>query len=131
LEPYESGVKHICSEDNLKCAQCGGDHFSLDPTCPIIKNYKAELKRAVDNVLAMGSIKRTAPGETSQLFNQKGDDFSVLKAVNAGGSSGWHSPPTETTQLNLIKEVSELSKIITVLSDSMSRFETLFETTNK
>ncbi|CAF1411747.1 unnamed protein product [Adineta steineri] len=127
LEPYESEVKHICSENNLQCAQCGEAHFSLDPACPIIQNYKSELKRAVDDALMKGTIKRTAPGETSEQFNRQGDDFPVLIA-NEGGGPGWHPAPTSTSQLNqsqlnFIKEVIELGKLIKSLTDSMNRIE--------
>jgi hypothetical protein len=124
LEPYESGVKHCCSENKLKCAQCGGAHFSLDPACPIIHNYKIESKRAVEEALNKGTIKRTIPGENSQSL--QGDDFPVLKAAHVGDGSGWHSPPVGTSQINsnqlnpfqlmLTKEVNEISKSVKSLS---------------
>jgi hypothetical protein len=139
LEPYESGVKHFCSDNKIKCAQCGGAHFSLDPACPIIHNYKIELKRAVEEALNKGTIKRTIPGETSQSLNRQGDDFPVLKAANVGGGPGWHSPPVGSSQLNstqltstqlnpfqlmLTKEVNEIGKSMKALSDSLNRIET-------
>jgi hypothetical protein len=131
LSPYENGVKHICSEDNLKCAQCDGDHFSLDPRCPIIKTYKIELKRAVDNAVASGSIRRTAPGETSRAFQRQIEDFPSLKSGITTGGPGWHSLPTETSQQSFAKEVSELVKTFKAFSDTMNRFESLFEMLNK
>ncbi|CAF1310923.1 unnamed protein product [Didymodactylos carnosus] len=98
LEPYEKGIEHICSENKLGCAQCSNAHFSLDPGCPIIQNYKAELKHAVDDALDRGVIKRVAPGESSQTFCLQDEDFLPLKATNAGGGPGWHSPPDGSIQ---------------------------------
>ncbi|CAF1362866.1 unnamed protein product [Rotaria magnacalcarata] len=36
LDPYTNGVKHSC-QDIFNCAQCGGNHYSLDSICPLVK----------------------------------------------------------------------------------------------
>jgi hypothetical protein len=130
LVPYESGVKHCCSNDDLICAQCGGKHFSLDSVCPLVKHYKSDLKLAVDKALTDGTIKRTAPGETLQPFRRQDADFPVLNLPKVGGVPGWHDPPAvadvkqqQQQQHNLAKEVSELVKVIKTLSDTMIRIE--------
>ncbi|CAF4559978.1 unnamed protein product, partial [Rotaria magnacalcarata] len=69
LAPYTNGVKHSC-QDIFNCAQCGGNHYSLDSICPVVKQYKEELKLAVDKALTSGAIKRSIPGEVSRPFQQ-------------------------------------------------------------
>ena len=75
LVPYVYGVKHSCQGEAIPCAQCGGNHFSLNPTCSVVKQYKVDLRAAVDKALASGLIKRMAPGELSRSFQRQADDF--------------------------------------------------------
>lgn len=69
LVPYINGIKHSCYEGARTCAQCGNNRFSLDSICPIVKQYREDLKVAVDKALASGVIKRVPPGELSIHFN--------------------------------------------------------------
>ncbi|CAF5107628.1 unnamed protein product [Rotaria magnacalcarata] len=40
LGPYTNGVNDSCQNDTLICAQCGGNHFSLDSICPVVKKIQ-------------------------------------------------------------------------------------------
>ncbi|CAF2155499.1 unnamed protein product [Rotaria magnacalcarata] len=71
LGPYPNGVNPSCQNDTLICAQCGGNHFSLDSICPVVKEYREELKLAVDKALTSGAINRSAPREVSRPFQQQ------------------------------------------------------------
>ncbi|CAF4526111.1 unnamed protein product [Rotaria socialis] len=75
LGSYTNGVNHSCQNDTFICAQCGGNHFSLDSICPVVKKYREELKLAVGKALASGAIRRSAPGEVSHPFQQQTNDF--------------------------------------------------------
>ncbi|CAF4471205.1 unnamed protein product, partial [Rotaria magnacalcarata] len=77
LAPYTNGVKHSC-QDIFNCAQCGGNHYSLDSICPVVKQYKEELKLVVDKALTSGAIKRSIPGKVSRPFQQHANDFPLL-----------------------------------------------------
>ncbi|CAF3961334.1 unnamed protein product, partial [Rotaria magnacalcarata] len=62
LDPYTNGVKHSC-QDIFNCAQCGGNHYSLDSICPAVKK---------------SAIERSGPGEISRPFQQHANDFPLL-----------------------------------------------------
>ncbi|CAF1235155.1 unnamed protein product [Rotaria magnacalcarata] len=72
----------------FNCAQCGGNHYSLDSICPVVKQYKVELKLAVDKALTSGAIKRSIPGEVSRPFQQHANDFPLLNQANEGTFPG-------------------------------------------
>ncbi|CAM4850843.1 unnamed protein product, partial [Rotaria magnacalcarata] len=71
LGPYTNGVNDSCQNDTLICAQCGGNHFSLDSICPVVKGYREEFKLAVDKALTSSAINRSAPREVSRPFQQQ------------------------------------------------------------
>ncbi|CAF3714094.1 unnamed protein product [Rotaria socialis] len=74
LGPYTNEVKHRC-QDIFNCAQCGGNHYSLDSICPVVKKYREELKLAVDKALTSRAIKRSIPGEVPRSFQLHANDF--------------------------------------------------------
>ncbi|CAF4898960.1 unnamed protein product, partial [Rotaria magnacalcarata] len=108
LIPYTNGVKHSC-QDIFNCAQCGGNHYSLHSICPVVKQYKEELKLAVDKALTSGAIKRSIPEEVSRPFQQHANDFPLL---------------------NQAKEMSDLVVTIKALSETMIRTEKSFNDLN-
>jgi hypothetical protein len=126
LVPYTNGVNHNCQGETLNCAQCGGNHLSLDSRCPVVKQYKEELKLAVDKALASGAIKRPSPGEISRPFQQHTNDFPVLNQAQANSRSAWTTSDNEPLHSNLKKEMSDLVIAIKVLSETMIRMEKNF-----
>ncbi|CAF4187344.1 unnamed protein product, partial [Rotaria magnacalcarata] len=88
LAPYTNGVKHSC-QDIFNCAQCGGNHYSPDSICPVVKQYKEELKLAVYKALTSGAIKRSIPGEVSRPFQQHANDFPLLNQAKVNSHSAW------------------------------------------
>ncbi|CAF5141661.1 unnamed protein product, partial [Rotaria magnacalcarata] len=108
LAPYTNGVKHSC-QDIFNCAQCGGNHYSLDSICPVVKQYKEELKLVVDKALTSGAIKRSIPGKVSRPFQQHANDFPLL---------------------NQAKEMSALVVTIKALSETMIQTEKSFNDLN-
>ncbi|CAF4183650.1 unnamed protein product, partial [Rotaria magnacalcarata] len=88
LAPYTNGVKHSC-QDIFNCAQCGGNHYSLDSICPVVKQYKEELKLVVDKALTSGAIKRSIPGKVSRPFQQHANDFPLLNQAKVNSHSAW------------------------------------------
>ena len=131
LAPYTNGVTHTCQENNLTCAQCGGNHFSLDSICPIIKKYKTDLKTAVDKALTSGSIKRPPPGELSRPFYQQVNDFPELNPLHIGSRTAWNKVVTDIPQYDLKKEMNEIATAIKALADTVIRIENKFDDTNK
>ncbi|CAF3290566.1 unnamed protein product [Rotaria sp. Silwood2] len=130
LVPYTNGVKHSCQNDIFNCAQCGGNHFSLDSICPVVKKYKEELKLAVDKALVSGAIKRSTPGEVSRPFQQQANDFPLLNQAQVNSRSAWITSDNESLHFNLKKEISELVVAIKALSETMIRTEKNFNDLN-
>jgi hypothetical protein len=139
LVPYVNGVKHFCQGDTYNCAQCAGNHFSLDSGCQVVKHYKQELKLAVDNALAAGSIKRPPPGEISHPFQQQPNNLPIFNhaQVKVNARSAWsttttadNEPQPQPLYLNMLKEVSDLVGAIKTLTETMVRTEKNFNELN-
>jgi hypothetical protein len=50
LEDFVAKETHECSKQP-KCAQCGGNHHSLDSQCDTIRQYRADLKENVNSAI--------------------------------------------------------------------------------
>ncbi|CAF4921963.1 unnamed protein product, partial [Rotaria socialis] len=51
-----------------KCAQCDGNHHSLDNQCQVIKEYKDQLKEDVEDAIQKGLLQRLSLQEKSPMF---------------------------------------------------------------
>ncbi|CAF3767319.1 unnamed protein product [Rotaria magnacalcarata] len=129
LIPYTNGVKHSC-QDIFNCAQCGGNHYSLHSICPVVKQYKEELKLAVDKALTSGAIKRSIPEEVSRPFQQHANDFPLLNQAKVNSHSAWTTSGNESLHSHLKKEKSDLVVTIKALSETMIRTEKSFNDLN-
>ncbi|CAF4383168.1 unnamed protein product, partial [Rotaria sp. Silwood2] len=67
LEKINVNDPHICKKEP-KCAQCGGNHHSLDSQCHAIQEYKIKLKEDVEDAINKGIIHRLAPKEKNTEF---------------------------------------------------------------
>ncbi|CAF4138053.1 unnamed protein product [Rotaria magnacalcarata] len=130
LGSYTNGVNHSCQNDTFICAQCGGNHFSLDSICPVVKKYREELKLAVDKALASGAIKRSAPGEVSRPFQQQTNDFPLLNQGQVISRPAWTTSDNGSLHSNLKQEMSDLVVTIKALSETMIRTEKSFNDLN-
>ncbi|CAF1494423.1 unnamed protein product [Rotaria magnacalcarata] len=129
LIPYTNGVKHSC-QDIFNCAQCGGNHYSLHSICPVVKQYKEELKLAVDKALTSGAIKRSIPEEVSRPFQQHANDFPLLNQAKVNSHSAWTTSGNQFLHSPLKKEMSDLVVTIKALSETMIRTEKSFNDLN-
>ncbi|CAF3264220.1 unnamed protein product [Rotaria socialis] len=129
LGPYANGVKHSC-QDIFNCGQCGGNHYSLDSICPAVKEYREELKLAVDKALALDAIKRSASGEVSRPFQQHENDFPLLNQVKVNSHSAWTTSGNEFLHSPLKKEMNDLVIKIKAVSETMIRTAKSFNDLN-
>ncbi|CAM4985687.1 unnamed protein product [Rotaria socialis] len=127
--PYANGVKHSC-QDIFNCGQCGGNHYSLDSICPAVKEYREELKLAVDKALALDAIKRSASGEVSRPFQQHENDFPLLNQVKVNSHSAWTTSGNEFLHSPLKKEMNDLVIKIKAVSETMIRTAKSFNDLN-
>ena len=63
LLDYDEKHNEICSKQ-YNCAQCNQDHFSLDPDCAMVQQYRNKLNTAVKQAVQDGAIK-LAPIESN------------------------------------------------------------------
>ncbi|CAF3609132.1 unnamed protein product [Rotaria socialis] len=127
--PYANGVKHSC-QDIFNCGQCGGNHYSLDSICPAVKEYREELKLAVDKALALDAIKRSASGEVSRSFQQHENDFPLLNQAKVNSHSAWTTSGNEFLHSPLKKEMNDLVIKIKAVSETMIRTAKSFNDLN-
>ena len=129
-----TGVEHVCQNDMI-CAQCGENHFSLASICPVVKQYKEDLKTAVESALAAGQIRRAEVAVVPQPFQGQIDDFPKLVPVQGNVRQAWMAhvaaPAPDAKHLNLQKEISDLVVTIKALSDTMNRIENNYNESNK
>ncbi|CAF2003672.1 unnamed protein product [Rotaria magnacalcarata] len=57
LEVFNRDHNGRCS-GSPRCAQCGLDHHSLDPSCKYIQNYRQKLNQEVKQAVRVGTINR-------------------------------------------------------------------------
>ena len=125
LVPYVNGVKHSCQGEAISCAQCGGNHSSLSSTCPIVKQYREDLKVTVNKALASGLIKRTTPGEQACPFQQQAEDFPELFQTSNQSRTqrtGQISAPG-ITAYKVEKAASKLEVEVKALTDTIDQTE--------
>ena len=123
LTPFTQGVHHSCQDNDLTCAQCGGDHYSLDPACPAVRKYKTDLKAAVEKALADGVIRRTPPGEVSRPYTHRVSEFPVLNQAPTEKRRGWNLPTSAAELTTQGNELNSFTEAIKGLTSAMVRFE--------
>ena len=79
LDTLNDGSTHICKNEP-KCAQCGGNHHSLDYQCQVIQDYKHRLKEDVEKAIKSGKLYRFQPKEQSPPLQTNGKGFSSIKS---------------------------------------------------
>ncbi|CAF1221918.1 unnamed protein product [Adineta steineri] len=127
LQEITKREEHRCS-NTAKCAQCDGDHHSLNSQCSVIRNYRAELKEEVKTAIESGKLQRydnaKQPG-----FSNKNQDFPAFneedKFQQHQRNTWFRNQPeahrnvdSETTKL-----LSILNENITLMRESSERVE--------
>ncbi|CAF2811178.1 unnamed protein product [Rotaria sp. Silwood2] len=81
LAQFENDVQHNCL-GTPKCAQCNEAHWSLDNKCAVVKQYRYDLKKAVNDAIITRKISKDPSNENKRPFISMQDDFPVLKHVS-------------------------------------------------
>ena len=87
--------KHTCN-NVPKCAQCDGDHHSLNSRCHIIQQYRADLKEDVTKALESGKLHRNSYTSRQPEYNMNNEDFPELGEPKILERSVWNREQTET-----------------------------------
>ncbi|CAF2941370.1 unnamed protein product [Rotaria sp. Silwood2] len=120
LDKYEENVKHRC-QGSPKCAQCDKDHWSLDNKCEIIRQYRQDLKSAVEAAVTNGKLQRISTRDIKKPFINKVEDFPVLvHSTQEQIPPAWNIQKKENIEL-----LNELQKINGSMNGIRDDIETL------
>ncbi|CAF1223598.1 unnamed protein product [Rotaria sp. Silwood1] len=129
---YESlnvNTPHMC-KNVPKCAQCDGDHHSLDSQCQVLKEYKDQLKEDVEDAIQKGLLQRFSPQEKAPTFERREQDFPPLAASDNHSNKKWNTAlPRTTVESNDLrasytdKTIESINDNLTKLIDSNKRLE--------
>ncbi|CAF2062729.1 unnamed protein product [Rotaria magnacalcarata] len=97
LDKFEENVSYQCNED----------HWSLEYKCQIIRQYKQDLKHAVEQTVISGKLQRFYPQDIKKPFVHTDEDFPVLvHSTQAQILTAWNNQKKENSEL-----LNELQKI--------------------
>ncbi|CAF4412802.1 unnamed protein product [Rotaria sp. Silwood2] len=132
LTPFKNGENHVCHENSYICAQCGDNHFSLSSICPVVKQYKKDLKAAVEQALAAGTITCPRPGEPTYPIRRIESEFPELSHHHqVYHKPAWQTKAHEEQQFIQNNHVSELADAIKALSNTMAKIEKNLQEMNR
>ncbi|CAF1525161.1 unnamed protein product [Rotaria magnacalcarata] len=120
LENLSVDTPHMCKNEP-KCAQCDGNHHSLDSQCQVIKEYKDQLKEDVEDAIQKGFLQRLSLQEKSPVFELCDQDFPPLTTSDNHSKKQWNiaQPRTSDTEKAFESINDNLAKLI----DSNKRLE--------
>ncbi|CAF1421376.1 unnamed protein product [Rotaria sp. Silwood1] len=129
LESLNINTPHMC-KNVPKCAQCDGDHHSLDSQCQVLKEYKDQLKEDVEDAIQKGLLQRFSPQEKAPTFERREQDFPPLAASDNHSNKKWNTAlPRTTVESNDLrasytdKTIESINDNLTKLIDSNKRLE--------
>ena len=127
LDSFQENTTHECRNEP-KCAQCDGNHHSLDNQCLVIQEYKKQLKEDVEEALSNGQIRRLTPKEQAPAFEVQDQDFPGLPGDERREQwRGWNSARITTSTQGNVNETGGGGKSWCELNSNMSK---LMDTNN-
>lgn len=115
LEEITNREQHVCT-NVPKCAQCEGEHHSLNGQCHVIQRYRADLKVEVNKALEAGKLRRNEDSTSQTGFNMKNQEFPQLNEVHEPQQTTWGN--TQTELIN--KNTSELTNAILLINNNLA-----------
>ncbi|CAM2706049.1 unnamed protein product [Rotaria socialis] len=104
-----------------KCAQCDGNHHSLDNQCQVIKEYKDQLKEDVEDAIQKGLLQRLSLQEKSPMFEFRDQDFPPLTTSDNHSNKRWNiALPHTTVESNFLRS-SDTEKAFESINDNLAK----------
>ncbi|CAF2425872.1 unnamed protein product [Rotaria sp. Silwood2] len=120
LENLSVDTPRMCKNES-KCAQCDGNHHSLDSQCQVLKEYKDQLKEDVEDAIQKGLLQRFSPQEKSPTFQLHDQDFPPLAASDNYSNKKWNiAQPRRTVESNILR-ASHTDKTIESINDNLTK----------
>ncbi|CAF4557041.1 unnamed protein product [Rotaria socialis] len=109
-----------------KCAQCDGNHHSLDNQCQVIKEYKDQLKEDVEDAIQKGLLQRLSLQEKSPMFEFRDQDFPPLTTSDNHSNKRWNiAQPRTTVESNFLRS-SDTEKAFESINDNLVKLIDLY-----
>ncbi|CAF3393055.1 unnamed protein product [Rotaria socialis] len=120
LEHLSVDSPRMCKNEP-NCAQCDGNHHSLDSQCQVLKEYKYQLQEDVEDAIQKGLLQRFHPQEKSPTFELSDQDFPPLAANDNHSNTKWNvAQPRTTAESNLLRS-SDTDKTIESINDNLTK----------
>ncbi|CAF3938184.1 unnamed protein product [Rotaria sp. Silwood1] len=121
LTQFENNVQHNCL-GTPKCAQCNEAHWSLDNKCLVVKQYRYDLKKAINDAIITGKISKYPSNENEnenkRPFIGKRDDFPVLRhETQKIKSTAWNQNKSEN--IEILHELQKINGSMSSLRDEI------------
>ncbi|CAF4801960.1 unnamed protein product [Rotaria socialis] len=104
-----------------KCAQCEGNHYSLDNQCQVIKEYKDQLKEDVEDVIQEGLLQRLSLQEKSPMFELHDQDFPPLTTSDNHSKKQCNIAQRHTTVESNFLRSSDTEKAFESINDNLAK----------
>jgi hypothetical protein len=120
LETLTDNSSHVCKNEP-KCAQCNGNHHSLDSQCQVIREYKQRLKEDVEEAISCGKLHRIAPKEQAPAFEPHEQDFPAMKTDDYHQTRKWNVDQEHTAGQPTTVNVGESEKSFENINSKLSK----------
>ncbi|CAM4884716.1 unnamed protein product [Rotaria socialis] len=120
LENVRADTPHMCKHE-LNCAQCDGNHHSLDNQCQVIKEYKDQLKEDVEDAIQKGLLQRLSLQEKSPMFELHDQDFPPLTTSDNHSNKRWNIAQLRTTVESNFLRSSDTEKAFESINNNLAK----------
>lgn len=114
LQKFTKDEEHICN-NVPKCAQCDGEHHSLNSQCHVIQQYRADLKEDVTKALEAGKLHRNMVTNPHPDFNMKNGIFPPLGGTKNHQLSVWNQVQRESRN----DETPDSTKLLLLINENI------------
>ncbi|CAF4476669.1 unnamed protein product, partial [Didymodactylos carnosus] len=114
LGEFTNNHRNEC-EGQFKCAQCGGNHFSLDGNCPMVKNHCQELNKEVKQAIRNGDLNYNTQLKQIKKSNEYQYDvnaFPPLIKMDRNIDNRWSTQKADSNNNTNKGEVADVLKEI-------------------
>lgn len=120
LEMLSDNASHVCKNEP-KCAQCDGNHHSLDNQCQVIREYKIRLKEEVEEAINNGKLHRFIPKVEAPSLELGEQYFPPLTTDESRPPRKWNIEQDHTTSQSNMAKVLETEKLLENINSTLSK----------
>ncbi|CAF1276434.1 unnamed protein product [Didymodactylos carnosus] len=126
LGEFTNNHRNEC-EGQFKCAQCGGNHFSLDGNCPMVQKYRQELNKEVKQAIRNSDLNYNTHLEQIKQIKKSNEyqydvnAFPPLIKMDRNIENRWNTQKTDSNNITSKNEVADVLKEINKNLEMMNK----------